>query len=271
MARRPLIGITGPDHGGLAAWLASAWAVRRAGGRPVRITPRRSPPREPLAGLVIGGGADVAASLYGEETRPVPSGSLARSSRRFGRRLATALLFPFWYLLRRLLSTKRAGRGDPDRDALETRLFNEADAAGIPVLGICRGAQLLNVCRGGTLYQELAEYYVEFPQPQTVLPTKDVEVLPGSRLAAVLGRERCRVNSLHRQAVRTTGRSLAVVGREPNGVVQAIEDPDRPYLIGVQWHPEYLPQHPEQRRLFAALVEHARFVEAGARIPCLER
>jgi putative glutamine amidotransferase len=99
---------------------------------------------------------------------------------------------------------------------------------------------------------------MESTQITTLLPGKPVAVTPHSRLARILGRTQMHVNSLHRQAVGDTGEHLTVAACEDSGVVQAIEDPRRAFVIGVQWHPEYLPQRPEQRRLFAALVAAAR-------------
>lgn len=262
--RRPLIGVTGPDRGGLAAWLATAIAIWCAGGRPRRITPKQATAYDELDGLIIGGGADVSPELYGEPPEEAPEEAVTRSSRHWTRRLATAVLFPVIYLIRRLLSLGRMFSsgyditGDADRDALEKRLIEEADRTSLPILGICRGAQLINVSRGGSLHQDLKNFYVETPQLTTVLPYKPITLEPHSRLASVLERTQCRVNSLHRQAISDTGERIRIVGREETGVVQAIEDPDRPFLIGVQWHPEYLPQRPEQRRIFRKLVECAR-------------
>lgn len=266
--RRPVIGVTGPDRGGLAAWFAAALAVWWAGGRPRRITPRRDASEQDLDGLIIGGGADVSPELYGEPAQAAPQQAVTRSSRHWTRRVATALLFPIFYLIRRLLSLGRmfgSGyniSGDTGRDALESRLIEEADKKRLPMLGICRGAQLINVQRGGGLHRDLKDFYVETPQLTTVLPHKAISVDSNSRLAAVLERTRCRVNSLHRQAIKDTGNGIEIVAREETGVVQAIEDPERPFLIGVQWHPEYLPQRPEQRRIFKSLVDCARRARA---------
>ncbi len=256
--RRPVIGVTGPDRGGTAAWLATAFAVLRAGGRPLRVTPARPRPVHRLDGLVIGGGADVAPELYGEEAEPDLEEAVKRSSRHWTRRLLTFALLPLFWLLRALFRSGHLIPRDDARDTLELELIADADARHLPMLGICRGAQLINVHRGGRLHRDLADFYMESTQVTTLLPYKPVEVAPDSRLARVLGRTRCWVNSLHRQAVSDTGDRMQVVAREDTGVVQAIEDPQRPFLLGVQWHPEYLPQRPEQRRLFEALVFNAR-------------
>ena len=259
---RPVIGVTGPNRGGSAAWLCARFAVWRAGGRPVHITPARPLTADALDGLIIGGGADVAPELYGEEPATPSMRSLRRSSRTLPRFLATLLLFPLLWVLRRLLSTKRSMGGDIDRDTLEQQLLHTALERGLPVLGICRGAQLLNVVCGGTLHQDLGAFYAEAPNLWTIWPQKSVRITPHSRLAAALGRTYCHVNSLHRQAIRAPAANLRAVAHEDNGVVQAIEDPHATCIIGVQWHPEYLPQKREQRALFRHLVTTA--ATAGA-------
>lgn len=256
--RRPRIGVTGPDSGGMASWLAIAFAVWRAGGHPLRITPARPRALDRLDALIIGGGADVAPELYGEQDDADLEDAVKHSSTRWSRRALTLLLLPVLWLLRVLLRSSHRIPGDAARDVLESALIDEADARSVPMLGICRGAQLINVRRGGTLHRDLADYYMESTQVTTLLPYKPVNIVSGSRLSQILGRTQMNVNSLHRHAVRDTGEHMQIAACEDNGVVQAIEDPRRAFLIGVQWHPEYLPQRPEQRRLFAALVAAAR-------------
>lgn len=255
--RRPLIGVTGPDTGGMAAWLATAFAVWRAGGRPLRITPACPRALERLDALIVGGGADVAPELHAEQDATDLEAAVKQSSTRWTRRALTLVVLPVLWLLRVLLRSSHRIPGDAARDALESALIDAADARGVPVLGICRGAQLINVRRGGTLHRDLADYYMESTQITTLLPYKPVSVAPDSHLARILGRTRVNVNSLHRHAVCDTGEHLVIAACEDSGVVQAIEDPRRAFMIGVQWHPEYLPQRPEQRRLFAALVAAA--------------
>ena len=258
--RRPRIGISGPDEGGLTAWIATSVAVRLAGGRPIRIAPKRGLPKEPLDGLILGGGADVAPSRYGIEPEDSPPRvrDEMRGENAAGkvRSLAGYLLSPAIWAFRRALSVKLGGL-DHARDELELALLAQAEEDGAPVLGICRGAQLMNVFRGGTLHRDLSSFYVESAKPWTVFPQKPITVTEGSVLGRALGLTRCRVNSLHRQAVDDLGGPLEVCAREDNGIVQGVEDPKHAFFVGVQWHPEFLPQRPEQRRLFHAFVDAA--------------
>jgi putative glutamine amidotransferase len=263
---RPVIGVTGPDRHGAGAWWFTWLGVRLAGGRARRITPGRPATAADLDGLIVGGGADVAPDLYGEE--PLSFEEIRahmRSPRRtVVERLLGLLLSPLILLVRRLVGRKGVkGRGDAGRDDLETGLLAEAVERGLPVLGICRGAQLLNVHLGGSLHQTLADFYEEAPQVRSVLPAKPVTIEEGTRLAAILGAGTCWVNALHDQAIDETGEGLRVVARERTGVVQAIEATGGPLRIGVQWHPEYLPWVRRQRRLLRAFVEACAAPQGG--------
>jgi putative glutamine amidotransferase len=254
-SKRPTIGVTGPDAGGSSAWLFTARAVRRAGGRPLRIRPGKPRAIEKLDGLIVGGGADVEPSLYGQERLPHLD-EIADGEGGGARRLLNLLLFPVVFAVRRLLVTKTTGLDDA-RDRLEKRLIREGLRRGMPILGICRGMQLLNVVAGGDLHQSLEGFYEEHPQLRSVLPRKTIAIAPGSRLARVLGTTEARVNALHSQAIDRLGAGLRVCAREKSGVIQAIEHGHARLVLGVQWHPEYLPQLRQQQALFAALVQVA--------------
>jgi putative glutamine amidotransferase len=257
---RPIIGVTGPDRGGLAAWLCTALAVRRAGGRPVRIRPGKPLASDRLQGLIIGGGADVSPRLYGQDHRRGPR--LTDRSAYGPRRLLGLVLFPLVALLRRLLTTKTGGP-DSRRDDMEKALIEHALERDLPVLGICRGMQLINVVLGGSLHQHLTGFYDEYPAVRSVLPRKRVDIHPQTRIASILGAGETFVNALHSQAINRLAEELVVAASEGNGIIQAVERPTPPILIGVQWHPEYLPQRPRQQALFRALVECAIEVEAS--------
>jgi putative glutamine amidotransferase len=266
--RRPVIGVTGPDRGGFPAWAFTWLAVRRAGGRPVRLRPGDANSEwvmRSVDGLVLGGGADVDPELYA--ATPVDPGEIRPHSRRtvVGRLVASWLLAPFVWVLRRLFSLGSMAV-DPARDRFEETCLRQARETGIPVLGICRGAQFLNIQHGGSLHTNLFGFYGESGNIASLAPRKLVRIEAGSQLHAILGPESM-VNSLHRQAVNRLGSGLVPAARDSAGVIQAIENPDHPFLIGVQWHPEYLPVMPDQQRIFRRLVEAAR---RCARLPADE-
>jgi putative glutamine amidotransferase len=129
----------------------------------------------------------------------------------------------------------------PRRDDYELRLARGALERGLPVLGVCRGMQLLNVARGGTLVQDLAgEGGIEhYAREKWDRPVHDVELEPGSRLARACGGSGTTVNSVHHQAIDRLGTSLRATGRAADGVIEGIED-EQGLAVGVQWHPEFL-------------------------------
>lgn len=259
MARRPLIGVTGPDRGGAAAWQATRAALLAVGGRAVRLTPTRDRDLSQLAGLVLGGGADVSAPTF-----EAAAGDLARAVAESHEAVSrgqtswhTALVAPLTLLLRRLGAVQSAGELDPRRDHFESQLLDLAMSRHLPVLGICRGAQLLTVLAGGSLHQDIRPLLGEAPHIRSVLPRVPIDIEGDSRLAAWCGATRLTVNALHHQAIRTAGRGYRIVAKDHRGIVQAVEHSERPFVLGVQWHPEYVPQQPRQRAIFRALVQAA--------------
>ncbi|EHJ93329.1 gamma-glutamyl-gamma-aminobutyrate hydrolase family protein [Vreelandella boliviensis] len=213
---RPLIGITTSDQKSLLAWWFDWFAVWRHGGKPLRLSPSRPQP-ESLDGLIIGGGDDIQAHLYGDEVQ-----------------LDVRL--------------------DPARDELELSLLERFIPLNTPVLGICRGAQLINVHLGGTLDPDIYTTNEGIKRRRTVLPRKTVDIVGASQLHRLLGVTWCRVNSLHHQAVYQAGRGIEIVARDRDGLVQGIESREHDFLIGVQWHPEWLIFNRPQQRLIRALV-----------------
>jgi putative glutamine amidotransferase len=164
------------------------------------------------------------------------------------------------------------GRIDPPRDAVEIQLARWAMEDGKPVLGVCRGLQVINVAAGGTLFQDCALYegaikHDYFPGAGWARDhlAHEVRILPGSRLHGAFGVEEAMVNSMHHQGVEALGAGLAATAWAPDGMLEALEGPcGGPFLVGVQWHPEMLiDAHAGTRRLFEAFIEEAcRFREA---------
>jgi putative glutamine amidotransferase len=205
-------------------------AVAAAGGIPVQLT-RDAPVADVVArldGLVLTGGADVDPAFYGHDAEP------------------------------------ELGAVEPDRDRWELDLLRAALDGGVPVLAICRGAQLANVLLGGTLVQHVEPHdgdgHPRFDQPRA-LRCHRVALTPGSLGASLYGAT-TDVNSLHHQTLDRIGDGLVVTGRSPDGTVEVVELPGRPFL-GVQWHPEALaaPSDPA----FDWLVRAAATGSAGTR------
>jgi putative glutamine amidotransferase len=242
---RPLIGVTtsemreavrtvptpegDPPTREMALGMLYLKAVERAGGLPVVLPPMAhdaiGPLLDRLDGLCLSGGPDLDPDAYGA---------------------------PPHHLL---------GEIEPDLDAFELALAQEADARAMPVLGICRGSQAMNVARGGTLHQHVADVVgdaVHHRQTEVArVPTHLVVVDQGTRLAATTGPGELAVNSFHHQAVDRLGRDLRANAHATDGLIEGIEDPDAPLYLGVQWHAEGLIGDPRNQALFALLVEVA--------------
>ena len=224
-----------PPRPEMALGLTYLRAIEAAGGLPVVIPPLRreaiGPLLDGLAGICLSGGPDLDPVAYGQD----PHDELG----------------PTWR----------------DLDLAELAVAREADARGLPILAICRGAQALNVARRGTLFQHVPDRFgsgVDHRQKAVgTEPVHRVEVEPGSRLAAALGDTSVEVNSFHHQSADEIGRGLRAVGFSPDGVVEAIEAPGSRFVVGVQWHAEALTDRPEQAGLFRAFVDASRAASAA--------
>jgi putative glutamine amidotransferase len=153
----------------------------------------------------------------------------------------------------------RLGPMNPLRTDFEIQLVRLALTRQLPVFGICGGSQVLNVALAGSLYQDIpsqvAKAYKHSGSPERA---HTVDIVPGTRLAAILDAQEMRVNSLHHQAVRAAGQGLLVSASARDGIIEAVEISSRPFVIGVQWHPERLVAEDEaSQRLFAAFVQEA--------------
>lgn len=232
---RPLVGITisCDDRRATHFSLRQDYvrAVEKAGGLPVVLAPGGPEDASALLGridaLLLTGGGDVDPGLYGEE----PHASVA-------------------YV-------------HPERDVFEIALARKALERDQPLLAICRGQQVLNVATGGTLVQDIPSSLAgagdHDPARERWELSHEVRIRPGTRLARILGRDRVAVNSFHHQAVKDLGRGLeATAWSVDDGVVEAIEAPDKTFALGVQWHPEsFWNRGADFAPLFEALVAAA--------------
>jgi putative glutamine amidotransferase len=252
MSKRPRIGITSrkipyfhrdrpyPRYGVAVSYIH---AVEVAGGLPLLIPlSRDSSVLEDyfgtLDGLLLPGGMDVDPVHYGEEPH-------------------------------RLLEEV-----DPVRDETELYLARRALQADMPVLGVCRGEQLLNVAAGGSLFQDVAaqspqeviRHFQDFAQEW---PSHSVEIKPDTLLASIIPERKLRVNSYHHQAVRRVAAGFRVAATAPDGVVEAVESTKHAFALGVQWHPELLVDDLDfNLALFRRHVEEAaRFRDSKSRLP----
>jgi len=153
----------------------------------------------------------------------------------------------------------RLGPVNPVRTDFEIQMVRLALMRELPVFGICGGSQVLNVALGGSLYQDilaqLAKAYKHSGAPERA---HTIDIVPGTHLAAILGTQEMRVNSLHHQAVKAPGHGLIISASARDGVIEAVEMVDQPFVIGVQWHPERLYAEDEAaQRLFSVFVQQA--------------
>lgn len=219
--KKPLIGLT-PSHNtenqDISMRPTYLKALKAAGAIPVVLPLEAS--REDLAqlvevldGFLFVGGPDVHPFLFGEET------------------------------------IEGCGSVSLLRDTMELNLLSLVTAARKPILGICRGIQLINIGLGGTIYQDIKKQNpvkapVAHDQPFYYdIPCHTVNLVPGTILSGLIGQPdggAIQVNSMHHQSLKTIAPGLVACGHSPDGLVEAVEKPDYPYLLAVQWHPEYL-------------------------------
>ena len=209
-------------------------SVRRAGGEPRVLDPLKEQPERVVGevhGLLLTGGVDIDPVRYGEERHET----------------VTAL--------------------EPERDVFEFALLLAARAARLPIFGICRGLQVMNVALGGSLVQDIAAQGAgnlghTVPVPPCAI-AHEVWVSKGSRLWTLMQEkmvdaDTCSVNSRHHQAIKHLAPGFEVTATAPDGIIEAIECPDATFCLGVQWHPENFWRTGEFRPLFEGFIEACR-------------
>ncbi|MGC8119420.1 gamma-glutamyl-gamma-aminobutyrate hydrolase family protein [Marinobacter sp. VGCF2001] len=214
------IGISGPARRSMAHRLISL-GLRLHGARTHYIRPGDRTNVALLDGLVLSGGTHVHPQRYQQQSQ------------------VTA-------------------RYDLKRDATDTHLLEQAEAINIPVLGICRGAQFINVFHGGSLCQNVTPLRVNTRHRPLLLPLQTVRLVQDSRLGQLMYSHVIGANRIHSQAIKRLGRNLRVTAVDNDLFVQAIENTGQQWLMGVQWHPEYLLYHTGHRRIFGHFVQAAR-------------
>lgn len=148
---------------------------------------------------------------------------------------------------------------DPARDSIEIQMVRAAASDGKPFLGICRGCQVMNVALGGTLYTHIADQLTHaidhsYPGNMRTVLVHEVKLEEGTHLGEILSEPIIQVNSLHHQGLKDISPSLRVAGHAPDGLVEAMELPDHPFGLAVQWHPEWLTDQAPTRDLFRKFV-----------------
>ncbi|GAB4381721.1 MAG: gamma-glutamyl-gamma-aminobutyrate hydrolase family protein [Elainellaceae cyanobacterium] len=231
MNRSPIIGITTYSRNETGEFLlpgAYVDAVRFAGGTPILLPPGEPNPAcllDALDGLIFAGGGDLNPALYGGE----PHHTI--------------------YLV------------DEERDLFELALAKAVLMTEIPVLGICRGMQVLNVATGGNLVTHVPDVYGDRIMHRLDHPRRPIQhpitVVSETRLSAIVGAVDISVVSWHHQAVRQFSPEWQVVAHAADGLVEALEHQHHPWMMAVQWHPELSPQDSAHQQLFQALVKAA--------------
>ena len=215
--------VTGPDKLLPFAWWATRYMLGKQKLTAVHVTPKKPELPKEMVGVVLGGGQDIDPLHYG------------------------------------LISDAKV-KYDLERDKLELQVAREALEREVPLMGICRGAQLINIIKGGTLHQDIRPQRVRTPNRYSIFPVKHASIEKDSKLFSALAVERTPINSLHNQAVDKLGEGLRPVARDDDQFIQAIEGEHKQFVLGVQWHPEYMFTHQVQRKLFAHFAKHVRAI-----------
>ncbi|RXJ83891.1 gamma-glutamyl-gamma-aminobutyrate hydrolase family protein [Arcobacter sp. CECT 8985] len=217
MHKKPIIGICLPNSGNKFAEFFIRLSLFLSNAKAVSLRPNDHSSKDKIDGLLLSGGSDINPLLYG------------------GNKEAH--------------NTKL----DKKRDAFELEMIKSAVNRKIPIFGICRGAQLLNIFFDGDLFPTVLDIEEYLIHKNSIFPIKDIFIKKRSKLFDIIKKDKIKANSLHNQAINKVGEDLKVTAKH-EGLVQAIEKKNYPFMLAVQWHPEYLFYMKEHRKLFNDFV-----------------
>lgn len=237
MPEKPIIGITlslfrstSGKEGRPPAWVAYADVVAQSGALPLFIPTHLDPDQtrglyDRIDGLILSGGGDILPGRYG------------------------------------LSRTMDLDEPDPKRDAFEFATLDLAMNREVPVLGICRGLQVINVALGGSLFEDIPSERPGSLQhagsDSRPAPHHPVSLHPQTRLRAIIQEEEIEANSYHHQAIRDPAPGLTICAQSPDGIIEGVELPDFPFGLGVQWHPERMLEAPSTKAIMRAFIRAA--------------
>lgn len=218
--------VTGSSKGNYTAWRLVHLLLMRYGVRSTFMHPaiwdKNDKRIEKMRGLILLGGIDIDPSLYGHERH------------------------------------EQLSNIDTKRDQMELYLLAKAEEKDLPCFGICRGMQMINLFYGGSLFPHIDDLTLGEEHKNSILPLKWIELIEGTKLWHMMKEKRIKVNALHHQAIDRLGEDIIKSAYDRNGIIQAIEHTQRDFVMGVQWHPEFMPYRWHSRRLFSAFSKRVK-------------
>ena len=222
MARKANVIITGSAKGSRSAWIVSRALLRLYGVHAEFVHPYHWDRNIQMDGLLITGGIDVDPLTFSTKKHP----SIQKT--------------------------------DPLRDTMELFYLKQAQKKKIPIVGICRGMQMINLFMGGTLHPHIPEMGLDFEHPRSLFPLNLLRIVPKTHLHKILRTDNLKANALHHQTIDKLGKGLRVSAKDTNTLVQAIESTEENFILGLQWHPEFMPYHWSTHRIFKAFCKKVK-------------